>query len=259
MKSYNILIICCILTFVLIGCFRSEEPVQEVTSINSLTLRELVRQASESNRESNDKLSGIFDESFPINKNYNKLLTDSIQIIDGKTLFYVMLEYSNPLYNRFAVYDKYLNLYLMDKSLNGDFAFEIVTQDSQKYARIVESFLSRDIINLKRLSLYKIDTSSVSLAFRSYISMMTPELFLSQEIDSTSSNMLRTYLMLPRQFDGTPTSDTFYYDKSKKMFLSKSNRFDGIVKQLVNSLQITPSLPEIRDAKSARRLFNSRQ
>lgn len=248
------LIIIFIASVILIGC-SSDGSSDAAQPLNSARLRNLVKDASEGKKEANERLGGLIDYSLPVNKDYSKLITDSLHLQGGRTVFYVMLEYSNPAYNRFAIYDKDYKAYLIDKSLNGDMAFEVLKKDKFEFIKIVESFLSKDIISLKRLSLYRVDKYSAPLVFRSYISMMTPELFLSQEIDSVAADVITTELMLPAQFETLASKDTFYYDSKAGRYSSRSSRFDSLIRQQVKNFSGQPVLPEITDENSLRRLL----
>lgn len=243
-----------VLMILFYGCQGEELPAGE-SSYNASVLRSMVNEAVSGKKESNAKLHDLVDLSLPGNKNYSKLLTDSVRV-GNKTFLYVLLEYANPIYSRFAVYDKDLNPLLIDKSLNGNLAFEFVSHNNDSYIRIVESFLSKDIINLKRLSLYKTDTSSVRLVYRSFISMMTPEAFISQEVDTLTNDYLITEIMLTGQFSGVAPGDTFYFDKKGYRYLSSANRFDSLVRNQVRLNTAQSTLPEITDKNSVNKLLH---
>ena len=84
----------------------------------------------------------------------NNLFIDSVTFGNNSTVYTLLLESRIPAFNLFAVIDKKMNVLLKDNSLNGNLAFGFQYFNNNTYAVIVESFKSKDTINIKRTSLY---------------------------------------------------------------------------------------------------------
>lgn len=235
---------------VLTSCGRKGENRTD-KQLNGNELKSLVEKAVSGDRQANKLLSNIIDESFPVNRNFQRLVVDSIKINKENHYYYVLLQYDNPAFNRFAVYDKDYNLYVLDKSLNGSISVNYMEKDDMNFIRVVESFLTKDIINLKRISLYKLEPESVKLAFRSFHTYSEPTLFLAQEFEWIMRDTIITTLSIPSRVSGGTIRDTFVIDPKTNMYTSRINRFDMIVKSRVNSME-EGSLPVISDENSLR-------
>jgi len=136
--------------------------------INGNKLELLVKDAIQGNAISNFKLSGFLISYTPPGENYNKLIIDSTVTSSGIKLYSVLLEFPNPVFNILAVYDENLSLYLQDNSLNGNIAVAWENISEKQYLVSSENFLSKDRIELSRLSLYSFADSKLSLVFRSF-------------------------------------------------------------------------------------------
>src|SRR3990172_8633582 len=113
------LLVIFISVFFLLAC---SNKVQEnkPEEINGQVLHLLVEEALRGSEDANRQLSGPVNPNTPPPENYNQLTIDSIVTQSGEKLYSVIIEYSNPLYNILAVYNKDLTLYLQDNSLNGN-------------------------------------------------------------------------------------------------------------------------------------------
>jgi hypothetical protein len=160
----------------------SKENKPAIEKINSAYIERLVQAAIDSNISSNNELAGLIDYSLPLNKNYNSLKIDSIKINSGEVFYFVLLEHPNPVYNVFAVYDTSLSLLLLDKSLNGNLSAEAVTLSGKQFVKVNEGFISKDVLVLNRLSLYKPDSSKISLVFRTHTKLAKPDIEYFQEV-----------------------------------------------------------------------------
>ncbi|MEI7812785.1 MAG: hypothetical protein WCJ01_10215 [Ignavibacteria bacterium] len=206
-----------------------KKPVDNENSSPGKTLKESIEKTIRGEEKTPGKL-GLFEKTeLPIKIKYEKLIIDSLKI-DKKNYYFSILEFSDPTLNRFAVYDNKLRLMLLDKSLNGDISVDFVDKKEYKFLRVVESFLSKNVINVKRLSLYCIDTMKVNLAFRGFISLVQPDAFLSQEFKVFTKDSIVTTITLPQpKFNGFDSSDVFVFNKNVRRYVSLKNYFDSIV------------------------------
>lgn len=220
------------------------------------SLKDIVSQAISGDKAANDALQGLIDQSLPANKNYTALAADSFKS-NGQRYYYVMLQYANPVYNRFAVYNSKFNLLLLDKSLNGDVAMDYFVKDDITFIKLAESFISKEALSLKRLSLYKVTPDAVKLAFRSYYSLNKPDAFFQQELGTISKDSIVTEISVPEGVSDVK-QDKFIYSPKDERYLSTNNYFDNIIKQQVKDFDFPATLPEIKDEKSAREISQAR-
>ena len=98
----------------------SEQKTETITRrYTEDQIRSFVYNAVKGDKNANDSLSGLIDYYLPVNDKFNNLDIKQFVSSNGKHFFTVLLEYPNPVYNRFAIYDSVLNALLFDKSLNG--------------------------------------------------------------------------------------------------------------------------------------------
>lgn len=159
------------------------------------------------------------------------------------------MEYPNPVYNRFAVYDENLKSYLIDKSLNGQLSEKIINIKGKTYAQVDEGFLTKDVIQLNRISLYEISSDNVSLVFRDFTKIKLPEREYTQVINDFSGNKITTEINSSRK--GYKTKEiSFTFNIDNKMYESKENMFDALVKYLINNFNHETKNPEITSKTS---------
>ena len=212
-------------------------------------LKEFAAFAINGERNYNDTLSGLIDYSLPVNSNFNDLKIDKIHTPLNKNIFSILVEYPNPAYNRFAVYDSSLNLLLMDKSLNGVLRMKTITINNLFLIEVDESFLSKDVIGLNRVSLYKVD-SLVNLCFREYTCMTSNDNKYFQNISEITPDRIRTDLSSNKSSFISNKSEIFTYNITLKKYLSPDQIFFSFIKDKVNSIIRTSDRPEITDEKS---------
>jgi hypothetical protein len=242
------LIIIAFLTIFTVGC---NNTVKEHSKplLNENKLKEFVAFAINGERNYNDTLSGLVDYSLPVNSNFNDLKIDRVRTPLNKTFFTILIEYPNPAYNRFAVYDSSLNLLLLDKSLNGILRMKTLSVNNLFLIEVDESFLSKDILGLNRVSLYKVD-SLVSLCFREYTSLTSSENQYYQNISEISTERIRTDLTSKKPSPISNKSEIFSFDNNLKKYISPNQIFFNFIKDKVNSIKRTSDRPEITDEKS---------
>ena len=231
-----------------VGCNNSSREHSK-PQLNEIKLKEFAAFAINGERNYNDTLSGLIDYSLPVNSNFNDLKIDRIFTPLNKTLFTILIEYPNPAYNRFAVYDSSLNLLLLDKSLNGILSMKTKTINNLFFIEIDESFLSKDVLNLNRVSLYKAD-SIVTLSFRDYTLLTTSDNQYYQKISEITPERIRTDLSSNRTSFISNKSAIFAFDNSIKKYLNTDQIFFNFIKSKVNNITRTSTKPEIIDEKS---------
>ena len=167
------------------GCGGQDKKLFTVPGFQEVILR-----AMRGDAHANDTLSQLFDLSIPVNPRYNSFTIDSFSVKPGKRVYTVLLEYANPFYNRFAIYDSSLNLLLLDKSLNGNLLQTKFEQTKVPFIGITESFRSKDNIKLERLSLYGVKRDSAVLSLRIFLKYDDSTSVLRQELDHATGDII---------------------------------------------------------------------
>lgn len=206
-------------------------------------LEELIYSAVAGNKTSNDSLQNLFDLNLPTPTEINDLFIDSLTF-EGKKFYSVMIEFPNPIYNRFAVYDTSYKLYFLDKSLNGYLSLQKNNRKDFPYFLIKENFKTQNVIQLERKSIYLIEKDSVYLAFRNYTNYDDGKIILSQKIIDIQPDYIETNINA-KNFVTKKNKDLFFFDKELNKYISNSNNenalsiqtsyFDSLVINLVKS------------------------
>ncbi len=222
-------------------------------------LEELIYSALAGEKTSNDSLQNLFDLNFPTPTEINDLVIDSLSVSDKK-FYSVLVEFPNPLYNRFAIYDSSYKLYLIDKSLNGHLSLQKSTRKDFPYFLIKENFKTQNIIQLERISIYLIDKDSVQLSvlrrdvpssrsliylsFRNFIKYNDGKIILTQNINDLQPNFIQTTIK-SNNFIIKKNKDQLLLNKKSKKYLSdsksdnevltQSTYFDSLVINLIKS------------------------
>ena len=216
-------------------------------NLNSENLRELILQALNRDEEANVKLKGLIDEELISRIDFNSIRIDS-GYVNKKYYYSVLLEYSDPLLNRFAIYDDQFGLYLIDKSLNGNLSAEWAEKENRLFVFLQERFLTKDVLDIDRLSIYEIYDTTAALIYRS-ISRFTKEKNTStQTIENISSDFIATKISVNVHSTIINQTDTFYFNSVSRKYLSSINLFDDFVKQEINDFRwviIKPQIPSI--------------
>lgn len=224
------------------GCNSSNVPHKSISLIKQHIIK-----AAAGDTSGNNLLSGLLDSNLPRNTHFTKLVIDSLKINNIKKIYCVLIQYENPLYNRLAIYNTNMDLLLLDRSLNGNVSLSFTKLNGQ-YLRVVEGFISQDLINLKRLSFYKLDTSAAYLSFRSFLSMSRPDMFLSQEVEQITDELIITNISFPERMFESARKDTFVFYPLENRYKSKKRTFDSLVIKQVNSYTSKTFLPELTRA-----------
>jgi hypothetical protein len=220
-----------LIAYLISGC-QTEVAENKEVLIDSALLKELVIRGINGSQEANDSLSGLINSDFPANSNYTKIEIDSFTF-NSRSFFTVLIQYPNPLYNRFAVYDKTLKSYLIDQSLNGNLFLSSFQNRNYFYLRINESFITSRDAKVSRVSIYKIDEESIQLAFRTYTKLTMPNNSYFQKVLVFTNDSIITQINSSRYSILNNRKDNFIYQPGEKKFISKSNIFDGFIKQRV--------------------------
>jgi len=231
--------------FILSSCGTDETAVNSVDTIQSLIFK-----ATDGDSLSNDSLSGIFSSKYPPPGKWNSLSIDSIYTSDGKKFFSVLVEYANPVYNLFCIYDSLLNLHLVDRSLNGYLKMN-KSENNLTSVTVVEMFDSKDSIKLKRTSVYSYIEERFALVFRSFTEMRLRDLYINQEISSLTQRVLRTKIKSSKGISLKNYEDTFLFDTGSKTYKSGEDIVNNYIRETLYSYSTFVRRPVITDELSA--------
>jgi hypothetical protein len=242
------LIILTLLSLLVFGC---EKAIKErpKPSLSENSLREIAVNAINGERIYNDSLSGLIDYSMPLNSNFNNLKVERFVTPANKTFFSLLLEYPNPVYNRFAVYDSALHLILMDRSLNGRIGMKTFNVNDRQFIEIDESFLSKDVLELNRVSLYRAD-STITLGFRTFTKFTTPTNEYYQIITEISPDRIKTNLASIKRSLISDKSEISTFDNYQKKYLSPDHTFINFIKKQIAGFKRAAEKPEITNESS---------
>ena len=243
----------CIFLFVLVlwifsGCSKNNET--ERKNADGKVIESLVINSIKGNSTANASLNNLIDTRFPVNIDYNNLSIDSLKDNSGKKFYTVLLEYANPAYNRFAVYDSHLNNYLIDKSLNGKISQQNISEEGMILIKLNEDFLSKDIFNLKRISFYLVNDTSVDLVFRTFTTLKYNSYIYTQQINTVSRDKIQTTISSNIDPLMNNISDEFIFNNNYGKYVSRIDLFDKYVINKISDYKDTLKYPEITDEKS---------
>jgi hypothetical protein len=220
-----------LLTVILItGCENRTSHTSKLA--NGYSIQKMINDAENGVVSANDSASTLLGLSLSSNKDYNKLKIDSLDLPSGK-YFTILLQYSNPVKNKFGIYNDSLKTLLLDKSLYGNLAEEIITIGNDKLIKLNETFRVKDTLELNRLSLYKIENDSANLAFRTFVRLKEDGAEYTQVIKDFSDNQIVT------KINGTnvgSNSDIFKFDSTSGSYKSGQDFFNDFVKREINNL-----------------------
>lgn len=245
-KKYLLILFASIILF---GC--SEEDEGKKINIGFREFRSAVFRAIEGHTTANDSLKGLIDPALPLATSINQIVIDSIVNKDRVRFYYCLLEYPNPIYNRFAIYDSSLNLYLMDKSLNGNLTIQTAFADSLQYLEVFEDYISNDKIHLKRWNIYVVMDYSASLALRTFLEYNDSVKSMKQNVSFISRGVIATKLDVPKSVTSNYIEDEFIFNRSLLKFESLKNEFDRIVFDEVDNFKSNFIRHQIVDQRSA--------
>lgn len=224
-------------TLLFISCSSEEK-------INKSEIQQLVVDALSGDTEANSKLHSLIDSEHIGKTDYNQLYIDSLTA-NNKYYFSVLLEYFNPTFNLFAIYDSDFNLYLIDKSLNGYLNSTWTLIDNRIFVFVQEKFLTKDVLSIERFSIYEVFDNSAVLVYRALSHFENDKINSSQTVGSISESYILTKMSSKTDNTINDRVDTFYFNAESKNYISKSNLFNNYVKQQIEGFSWTIVKPEI--------------
>lgn len=217
---------------VLAGCSRFTDD------LTADRLKNLITDAATGSTSANDSTGKLFG-SIPAPGEPKGIFIDTISV-SGMQFFAAAIQFDDPVYNRFALYDKFLNCYLVDRSLNGSLQLSGVHTAGMNYFKLEENYSTNDSISLKRISVYRGDTSGFKLAFRTFTMMKTADTVFIQNIYEISPEVIRTNVSAPVFSGLNNLNDEYFYDSQLKQYkVKKSIYFDEFVVDFINSINDT--------------------
>jgi len=242
---YKNLIIILITLLFLYSC--SDKPKEEEPEkINGIILSKLVEDALWGGEKSNYRLAGIAKSDTPPPDEYNKLVIDSAITKEGLKFYSVLIEYPNPLHNILAVYDETLLLYLFDNSLNGNIATEWKEMSGKLYLVASDNFISKDLLKLSRLSLYRMINAKLHLVFRSFTRLDKAGKIYQQSIENITGNNIITRLSSNQKTELNNKKDTFTFSFSDNKYISVKDIFANFVLNEIKSAKWLIEKPELK-------------
>lgn len=240
MKPIYLIIL--VTAMIVAGC--SENKILAPRILSGNTLEALIISAANGDRKANDSLSGLIDLNMEEINLYNSLKVDSFYI-DTIKYFSVLIEYPNPIYNRFAIYGTTTNCYLIDKSLNGKLSFEVLELQDLKLLKVIEKFISKDTLSLTRISLYEKINNSINLVYRSFAELKRLKNYFYQTIHFISQDTIKTQILVPKKYK-LNTEDVFVFSYADKEYHSSQSLFDSLVYQEIADFNFETKKPHIQ-------------
>jgi hypothetical protein len=179
--------------------------------IDKSVLEKLVTEAISGNPDANLKLQGLISDKHIGKKDYNQLFIDELKS-GSDTYFSIILEYADPKLNLFAIYDDQMNLYLVDKSLNGYLNSKWLENGSKKFVLLQEQFLTKDVLSIERLSIYEIADKSAWLVYREPSRFVKDNNLAYQRVETINDDYILTKLTGTGNILGEIKVDTFYFN-----------------------------------------------
>lgn len=242
--SRIVLILLAALIFV-VGC-SNQVNNNEQQKITGQNLKKLVEDALWGSSNANNQLSGLANANMPSPDKFNYIIIDSATAQSGTKLFSVLLENPNPLYNILAVYDEHLNLLLLDNSLNGNLVSKWETLSGRLYLVASENFVSKDILELSRLSLYTLIDNKIYPVFRSFTKLVKAGKIYLQSIENISDTRIVTRIASNISFKLNNTKDNFDYNSSDHKYISNKSSFDKFILNEIKTADWPIEKPELK-------------
>ncbi len=236
--------------FLIPGCSLFNKYKESSKNYYTSDIKNLIHNAISGDTAANKKLGNFTDLNIPANTDFNSFSVDSVIINSGKKYYLALIGFPNPIYNRFAVYDSTLRLYLLDKSLNGYLIDSILNLNKRKIVRVSESFISKDTLKVNRLSLFLISDSTAKLVFRTFTKLVEPKNKFTQTVTEFNSDRIRTEMESTKESEISNKADVFLFDYDKSKYISTNNIFDNFVTNQIRNFNLKPEKPEITDLKS---------
>jgi hypothetical protein len=214
-----------------------ERVIEEPPSLNGKELNGLIHNAASGDKKANDSLAGLIDFTSVGTYNFNFIKVDSFYL-DSIKYFSVIIEYPDPILNRFAIYDTKANCYLIDKSLNGKMSSEVIDLGGLRLIKLIEQFISKDTLKLTRISFYKKTDDSINLVYRSFAGLQTPKNQFYQTVSYITSDTLKTKITVPKRYKFNKREDIFTFDSISNSYRSSEQLFDNLVYKEIENFRI---------------------
>ncbi len=225
------------LSVILFIIFSSCDLFQENNSEKNPGLSEAIKNIIAGKDTTTTSLMIFRDNELPPADNPNKIVIDTINAY-GKNFYTVLAEYPNPVYNRFAIIDSDYNVLLLDKSLNGNLAEEPTRIGSVQFVKVEENFISKGVLQLKRLSLYSIyDKGDTELALKTFTELKEPGITFVQNLIQIAPNNIETQISSSPNANSKlkKNNDVFLFNPISKRYESEDNVFSSFVLAEVES------------------------
>lgn len=244
------------ISFLLAGCGEEEVTPYE---FNGKELNKLVNSYLAGDSTANSLLGLLFNYADPKLIEVNSLIIDSIVFGRQNTVYYLLLESSNPAFNLFTVIDKNMNVLLKDNSLNGYLSLNFQDINNKNYAVIREDYQSRDTVNIQRTSLYEIKSDYANIIFRS----ITEFIYGKMKISSSITQINNKELKLSFKPENTPLfnykEDVFSFDAVTRRYISSNNYLRNFVVEQIDKIKTKSALKEITDKNYYERILSGQK
>ena len=235
-------------TIILFTTCSEKKKVESFHPIDGKDLKKTVDEALWGSEKANFNLSGLVQSKTPSPDNLNGVFIDSTEYQKDKKLYSVLIESPNPLYNALAVYDKNLDLYLQDNSLNGNIVTKWQSYSGKKYLVASEDFLSKDFLKLSRISLYGFVNSKFYLLFRTFTKFDKAGKVSQQNLKNVDSYRIVTQINADKKSKLNNVVDTFYFDASKNKYISSQDTFKNFIMDEISKADWKLEKPELLEA-----------
>jgi len=242
---YKILLMILFALLFLNSC--SEKPKEEgPKKINGEILSKLSEEALWGSEKANYRLSGLVKPDTPTPDEYNQLKVDSVVTKDGIKFYSILIEYPNPIHNVLAIYDENLSLYLLDNSLNGNIVTEWDNISGKLYLIASENFVSKDILKLSRISLYRMINGKFYLVFHTFTKLDKAGKVYQQSIEKIEDNNIVTRLSSNQRTKLNNKKDIFNFDSFEYKYISKKDLFTKFVLKEIKNAKWSIEKPELK-------------
>ena len=248
--KYSAKLILILIASFFVSC--NNKQINNKTIFNGEVLKNLIEKSLQDDIKSSNRLDGLFTFISPNFSSYSKIFIDSISI-NNKNYYSVLIQNENPIYNLFAIINNKMDLLLKDESLNGYLSSSWKKFGSKIFVIVNEDFTSKDIVHLKRVSYYRVDSLAGNLVFRQFTEIKSPTIEANQNITSISDSVIST--QITKKNSSASPRDIFRFDIIKNKYLSASNKFDELVKSDIENIKTSPNGLQITDVESIKSLL----
>lgn len=235
-----------------------EKPV--VSSYSGKRIKQMISAAMNGNLAVNDTLGKLFDPNLPVTNNFHQYYFDSLTVQGKQKFFFAVLEFPNPLYNRLVIYDSLLNVYLMDKSLNGNLTVNVSADSLFPLIQITEAFRSKDSIRLQRLNLYYAGRDTVTSVLRTFIQFNEGKKEYKQKMVFPEIHTINaTITSADKKEKGFPINNKYVFDSTRWSYITRDSSFEKLVLSLIQRYSFAYSKNQIVDKVTAMKSVGTQQ